>query len=207
MWFSLFIIHFRINKKMAIKKFAVACYDTEDTLFPAVERVRHSGYKLHDVYTPFPVHGLDVAMGLKETDLHIAGFIFGLTGTSTAVGFMSWIFTSDWPINFGGKPNWSLPAFMPIVFELTVLFAAVGMVLTYCYLNQIMPGVKKHIFHPRQTDDLFVLVLELNDHSSEEEALAFLQSTHTVETNIQIAEEGWWYGKWDEEEHYELAKH
>lgn len=191
---------------MAIKKFAVACYDTEDTLFPAVDKVRHSGYKLHDVYTPFPVHGLDVAMGLKETDLHVAGFIFGLTGTSTAVGFMSWIFTSDWPINFGGKPNWSLPAFMPIVFELTVLFAAVGMVLTYCYLNQIMPGVKKHIFHPRQTDDYFVLVLELNDHTSEQEALAFLGTTGAVETNVQTAEEGWWYGRWDEEETYELAK-
>lgn len=191
---------------MAIKKFAVACYDTEDTLFPAVDKVRHSGYKLHDVYTPFPVHGLDVAMGLKETDLHVAGFIFGLTGTSTAVGFMSWIFTSDWPINFGGKPNWSLPAFMPIVFELTVLFAAVGMVLTYCYLNQIMPGVKKHIFHPRQTDDYFVLVLELNEHTSEQEALAFLGTTGAVETNVQIAEEGWWYGRWDEEETYELAK-
>jgi hypothetical protein len=191
---------------MAIKKFAVACYDTEDTLFPAVDKVRHSGYKLHDVYTPFPVHGLDVAMGLKETDLHVAGFIFGLTGTSTAVGFMSWIFTSDWPINFGGKPNWSLPAFMPIVFELTVLFAAVGMVLTYCYLNQIMPGVKKHIFHPRQTDDYFVVVLELNEHSSEQEALAFLGTTGALESNIQIAEEGWWYGRWDEEETYELAK-
>lgn len=191
---------------MAIKKFAVACYDTEDTLFPAVEKVRHSGYKLHDVYTPFPVHGLDVAMGLKETDLHVAGFIFGLTGTSTAVGFMSWIFTSDWPINFGGKPNWSLPAFIPITFELTVLFAAVGMVLTYCYLNQIMPGVKKHVFHPRQTDDYFVVVLELNEHSSEQEALAFLNGTGAVETNIQVAEEGWWYGRWDEEETYELAK-
>jgi hypothetical protein len=191
---------------MAIKKFAVACYDTEDTLFPAVEKVRHSGYKLHDVYTPFPVHGLDVAMGLKETDLHVAGFIFGLTGTSTAVGFMSWIFTSDWPINFGGKPNWSLPAFIPITFELTVLFAAVGMVLTYCYLNQIMPGVKKHVFHPRQTDDYFVVVLELNEHSSEQEALAFLNSTGAVETNVQVAEEGWWYGRWDEEETYELAK-
>ncbi|MCC6187000.1 MAG: DUF3341 domain-containing protein [Chitinophagaceae bacterium] len=191
---------------MAVKKFAVACYDTEDTLFPAVEKVRHSGYKLHDVYTPFPVHGLDVAMGLKETDLHVAGFIFGLVGTSTAVGFMSWIFTSDWPINFGGKPNWALPAFSPITFELTVLFAAVGMVLTYCYLNQIMPGVKKHVFHPRQTDDYFVVVLELNEHSSQDEAIAFLNSTGAVETNVQIAEEGWWYGNWAEDEHYELAK-
>src|SRR5690606_23804816 len=146
---------------MSVKKYAIACYDDEATLFPAVRKVRHSGYKLHDVYTPFAVHGLDQELGLKETDLHIAGFIFGLLGTCTALGFMTWIFTSDWPINYGGQPYFSLPAFIPITFELTVLFSAVGMVLTYCYLNQIMPGVKKHLFHPRQTDDYFVIAVEV----------------------------------------------
>jgi hypothetical protein len=84
---------------MAIKKFAVAAYDDEAVLFPAVSKVRRSGYKMHDIYTPFPVHGLDVAMGLKETDLHIAGFIYGICGTSTAVGFISWIYTADWAIS------------------------------------------------------------------------------------------------------------
>lgn len=188
---------------MAIKKFAVACYDDEEVLFPAVASVRNSGYKLHDVYTPFPVHGLDGAMGLKETDLHIAGFIYGLTGTATALGFMSWIFTGDWPVNFGGKPHFALPAFIPITFELTVLFAAVGMVLTFCYLNQIMPGVKKHVFHPRQTDDYFVIVLEMNDHTSDLEVLDYLKGTGAKETMIQKAEEGWWYGRFDKEEAYE----
>src|SRR5690606_40690596 len=67
-----------------------------------------SGYKMHDVYTPFPVHGLDHAMGMKETDLHIAGFIYGIAGTATALGFMGWIFAGDWPINFGGKPHFRL---------------------------------------------------------------------------------------------------
>lgn len=188
---------------MAIKKFAVGCYDDEAVLFPAVEKVRNSGYKLHDVYTPFPVHGLDKALGHKDTDLHIAGFIYGITGTSTALGFMSWIFTADWPTNFGGKPNFALPAFIPITFETTVLFAAVGMVLTFCYLNQIMPGVKKHVFHPRQTDDLFVVALELNEHTSEQEAIAFLKSTGAMETSVQMAEAGWWYGRFDKEEEYE----
>lgn len=190
---------------MAIKKFAVAAYDDEEVLFPAVKKVRNSGYKLHDVYTPFPVHGLDIALGLKETDLHIAGFIYGLCGTSTALGFMSWIFLSDWPINFGGKPHFSLPAFIPVTFELTVLFAAVGMVLTFCYLNQIMPGVKKHVFHPRQTDDLFIVAIELNDHTSEQEVLDFMKSTGAVETNVQTAESEWWYGRWDQKEAYELS--
>lgn len=188
---------------MAIKKFAVGCYDDEAVLFPAVEKVRNSGYKLHDVYTPFPVHGLDKALGHKDTDLHVAGFIYGITGTCTAVGFMSWIFTADWPTNFGGKPHFALPAFIPITFETTVLFAAVGMVLTFCYLNQIMPGVKKHVFHPRQTDDLFVVVLELNEHTSEEEAKAFLKSTGAQEISVQMAESEWWYGRFDKEEEYE----
>jgi hypothetical protein len=188
---------------MAIKKFAVACYDDEAVLFPAVEKVRHSGYKLHDVYTPFPVHGLDVALGHKESDLHVAGFCFGITGTATALSFMSWIFTKDWSINYGGKPYFALPAFIPITFELTVLFAAVGMVMTYCYLNQIMPGVKKHIFHPRQTDDLFVIAIEITDPAAELEIVDFLKTTGSLETNVQVAEEGWWYGRWDKEEDYQ----
>lgn len=188
---------------MAVKKFAVAAYDNEDVLFPAVHSLRNSGYKLHDVYTPFPVHGLDVALGQKETDLHIAGFIFGLTGTATALGFMSWIFTKDWPINFGGKPHLSIPAFIPIVFELTVLFAAVGMVLTFCYICQLMPGVKKHVFHPRQTDDLFIAAIELTEGTSEQEVIDYLKTTGAVETNIQIAEAGWWFGRYDVAEEYE----
>ena len=190
---------------MAIKKFAVATYLDEEVLFPAVRAVRNSGYKMHDVFTPFPVHGLDGEMGLKETDLHIAGFIYGLTGTTTALGFMTWIFTADWPINFGGKPHFALPAFIPIVFELTVLFAAVGMVLTFCYLNQIMPGVKKHVFHPRQSDDTFVITLELSGRESEQEVMDFLKSTGANEVYTQTAEAGWWYGRWDKKEPYELA--
>lgn len=188
---------------MAIKKFAVGCYDDEEVLFPAIKQIRNSGYKLHDVYTPFAVHGLDHAMGLKDTDLHVAGFIYGITGTSTAVGFMSWVFTSDWPLNVGGKPHWSLPAFIPITFELTVLFAAVGMVLTFCYLNQIMPGVKKHVFHPRQSDDLFVVAIELNDHVTDQEVMDYLRTTGAKEISVQKAESEWWYGRWDKSEPYE----
>ena len=190
---------------MAIKKFAVAAYDDEEVLFPAVKSVRKKGYKIHDIYTPFAVHGLDEAMGLKGTDLHIAGFIYGLCGTSTAVGFISWIYCSDWPINYGGKPHFALPAWIPVTFELTVLFAAVGMTLTFCYLNQIMPGVKKHVFHPRQSDDLFVMAIEIGKHGNEQEVTNFLKSTGAKEVNVQVAEAGWWYGRWAKKEPYELA--
>ncbi len=185
---------------MAVKKFVVGCFDDEAVLFPAVKKVRAAGYKIHDVYTPFPVHGLDHALGLRETSLHTAGFIYGITGTTTALSFMSWVFTTDWPMNIGGKPHFPLPAFIPITFELTVLFAAVGMVMTFMYLCQMAPFVKKHIFHPRQTDDLFVMAIEVTEKTRPEEVKAFLDSVGAKEINEQTAEAGWWLGRFDRED-------
>lgn len=185
---------------MAVKKFVVGCYDEENALFSAVSGVRKSGYKLHDVYTPFPVHGLDKAMGLRDTSLHTAGFIFGLTGTTTAVTFMTWSFTKDWPVNVGGKPNFALPAWIPITFELTVLMAAVGMVLTFCYLCQLSPFIRKHHFHERATDDLFVMVIECTGKTNEDEVKNMLSQSGAKEVNVQVAEDGWWIGRYDKEQ-------
>ena len=185
---------------MAKKKFTVGCFDDEDTLFAAVKKVRTAGYKIHDVYTPYPVHGLDKALGLRETSLHTAGFIYGITGTTTAISSISWIFTKDWPLNIGGKPHFALPAWVPIMFELTVLFAAVGMVLTFCYLCQLAPFVKKHHFHARATDDLFVMVIECSDKTNTDDLKAFLSNAGAVETDVQVAEDGWWLGRYDKDE-------
>jgi hypothetical protein len=185
---------------MAIKKFVVGTFDDEQVLFPAVRQVRKGGYKIHDVYTPFPIHGLDAAMGLRDTSLHTAGFIYGLTGTITAFSFITWVFTSDWPLNIGGKPFFSLPAWIPIIFETTVLFSAVGMVLTFCYLCQLAPFVKKDHFHPRSTDDKFILVLEYNDRTNVEEVITFLENLGAADVNAQQKETGWWLGRYDQEQ-------
>ncbi|MBC8032567.1 MAG: DUF3341 domain-containing protein [Chitinophagaceae bacterium] len=185
---------------MGVKKFIVGCFDNEDVLFPAVKSVRKAGYKIHDVYTPMPIHGLDHAMGLRETSLHTAGFIYGIIGTTTALTSITWIFTRDWPLNIGGKPHFSLPAWIPIMFELTVLFAAVGMVLTFCYLCQLAPFVKKHHFHLRATDDLFVMVLEVTSKTNEADTINFLKKAGAVEVNVQVAEDGWWLGRYDKEQ-------
>jgi len=185
---------------MAKKKFVVASFDDEDVLFPAVKKARTAGYKIQDVYTPFAVHGLDHALGMRETSIHTAGFIYGITGTTTALSCISWIFTKDWPLDIGGKPHFALPAWIPIIFELTVLFAAVGMVLTFCYLCQMAPFVKKHHFHLRATDDLFVMVIECNDHTNVDDLVAFMKNTGAVEVDVQVAEEGWWLGRYDKDE-------
>jgi Protein of unknown function (DUF3341) len=185
---------------MAKKKFVVASFDDEEVLFPAVKKARTAGYKIQDVYTPFAVHGLDHALGMRETSLHTAGFIYGITGTTTALSCITWIFTKDWPLDIGGKPHFALPAWIPIIFELTVLFAAVGMVLTFCYLCQLAPFVKKHHFHPRATDDLFVMVIECNDKTNVDDLVGFMKGTGAVEVDVQVAEEGWWLGRYDKDE-------
>jgi hypothetical protein len=184
---------------MAVKKFITANFYDEQVLFPAVKQVRKKGYKIHDVFTPFPIHGLDAAMGLRDTSLHTAGFIYGITGTLTAFSFITWAFTTDWPLNIGGKPFFALPAWIPIMFEVTVLFAAVGMVLTFCYLCQLAPFVKKDHFHPRSTDDTFVMAIECNDKTSEGDVTQFLQSVGGADVRTQYKETGWWLGRYDRE--------
>jgi len=185
---------------MAVKKFVVGCFDDEQVLFPAVKNVRKAGYRIHDVYTPMPIHGLDAMLGLRDTSLHTAGFIYGAAGTTTALGFISWALTYDWPLNFGGKPFFALPAWIPITFELTVLFSAVGMVLTFCYLCQLAPFVKKDHFHLRATDDMFVMVIECTDKTKDGEVTDFLQSLGAKDVSTQYKETRWWIGTYDKEE-------
>ena len=185
---------------MAIKKFAVGCFEEEGALFDAVKQVRKTGYKLHDVYTPFPIHGLDRVMGLRDTSIHTAGFLYALFGTITALSFMTWVFTNDWPLNIGGKPQFALPAWIPIIFEFTVLCSCVGMVLTFCYLCQLAPFVRKHHFHLRSTDDLFVLVIECTAKTNDAEVLSFLGTLGAKDINLQDAETGWWLGRYDKEQ-------
>ncbi|MBS1748126.1 MAG: DUF3341 domain-containing protein [Bacteroidetes bacterium] len=185
---------------MAKKKFVVGCFDDENVLFPAVKKVRLAGYKIHDVYTPYAVHGLDKAIGLRETSLHTAGFIYGLSGTSIALGGMSWVFVSDWPLNIGGKPHFPFPAFIPITFEATVLLSAVGMMITFCYLCQLAPFVKKHHFHHRATDDKFVMVIECTSKTNVDDLKDFLSNAGASEVNVQDAEANWWIGTYDKEQ-------
>lgn len=127
-----------------------------------------------DVYTPFPVHGLDPIMGLSESRLHVAGFVYGALGATFGFGFMTWVFTRDWPIIFGGKPYFSAPAFIPITFELTVLFAAVGMVVTFYTICGLAPGVVNPTLDDRITDDKFCIAFDTS--SSDDSAVDRLRS-------------------------------
>ncbi|MBK8501773.1 MAG: DUF3341 domain-containing protein [Saprospiraceae bacterium] len=147
---------------MKNKEVLFGLYDDEEVLLSAVKEAKSRHLDIMDVYSPFPVHGLDPLLGLSESRLHQAGFIYGAIGTLTAFLFMTWVFTRDWPLIFGGKPYWSVPAFIPIIFELTVLFASIGMVVTYYAINGQGPGVTNPVLDDRITDDKFCIAFEVN---------------------------------------------
>jgi hypothetical protein len=163
-------------------------YNDETELLPAVEAAKAKHLDIHDVYSPFPVHGLDPILGLSESRLHIAGFVYGITGTILAFTFMTWVFTSDWPIIFGGKPYWSVPAFVPIIFEVTVLFAAWGMTLTFYTICGMGPGITNPIIDERTSDDKFSIAFDVTDAeaSTVNELKSFFSSTKAAEVHSKV---------------------
>jgi hypothetical protein len=170
------------------KEVLYGLYDDEQVLLQAVHKAKADHLDIMDVYTPFPVHGLDEAMGLSESRLHQVGFIFGAIGALTAFLFMTWVFTRDWPIIFGGKPYWSIPAFIPITFELTVLFSAIGMVVAYYTVCGLAPGVTNPTLDDRITDDKFCLAFQTNGASQQEidKLKSFLSASGAEEINAKI---------------------
>lgn len=173
---------------MASNKYIVGLFDHEDRLIDAVRSFKKEKIEITDTLTPFPVHGLEHELGYEDTRLHTAGFMFGITGTFVALAVMTWITTSNYPINIGGKPFFALPSFIPITFELTVLFAAVGMVTVYCIRNGLFPGAIPRIFDERITDDRFALTFEVDDNTSKDEIskiVSLLKGSGAVEVSAK----------------------
>ncbi|MFL2580927.1 MAG: DUF3341 domain-containing protein [Schleiferiaceae bacterium] len=145
------------------KNLVRAIFTDDDTVLSAVKILREKGMKIKEVYSPFPIHGLDKAMGLKETRIAMASFMYGLFGLAVAITLTAYTMNFDWPQNIGGKPSmtWgaNMPAFVPILFELTVFFAAHLMVWTFMVINKLYPGAEPQNPDPRTTDDHFMIEL------------------------------------------------
>jgi hypothetical protein len=163
-----------------------ALYNDDDVLMLAVKKVKAAKYHIEEVYCPFPVHGLDKAMGLAPTRLAITAFMYGLVGLAVAITMMNYIRIEDWPQDIGGKPSFSylenMPAFVPIMFELTVFFAAHLMVITFYMRSRLWPFKKAENPDVRTTDDLFLMEIEI--HDNEADLYALLAETGPVEIKV-----------------------
>lgn len=174
---------------MAKDKYIIGLFDHEDKLVHAVRAFKAKKIEVTNVLTPFPVHGLEHELGYEESRLHTAGFLFGMTGMTLALFMMTWVSISNYPLNVGGKPFFALPAFIPITFELTVLFAAVGMVMVYLKRNQLFPGHVPRIYDDRITDDRFAMIFKVDDNTTQQDydAIAALLKASSV-TDIKTKE-------------------
>ena len=167
-------------------RFVVGIFDDDDVVMKAVKEVRESGVRIHEVYTPFPVHGLDVALGHPRSRLGIVAFMFGLTGLLTAAALMSYTEKFDWPMIIGGKDSFSYPIYVPIAFELTVLFTALGMVGTFIISNGLGPTVKPLMFDLRTTDNKFAMAIDMeNNKLQESEIETILKNSGAAEVNVK----------------------
>ncbi len=165
-------------------------YDDDDKLMEAARELVGKGVHVNDVYSPFPIHGIDPIIGVKRTRLAIASFMYAMTGTSLALLGMWYFMISDWPMNIGGKPSFSLfeniPAFIPVTFEFSVLCGAHGMAITYFLRNGTLPGMPASNPDPRTTDDKFVIEIKTSNNDLDAKKLEVaIKKTALLELSIK----------------------
>lgn len=139
--------------------FVIATFSDPDTLLHAVQAVRAQDFRVYDVYAPYPIHGLDQAMGIRHSRLPWVTFLAGLGALTFALTLQFYTNVWDWPLNVGGKPDNSTLAFVPVCFELTVLIAGLSTVAALFFRTQLFPGKKERLAIEGVTDNKFALVL------------------------------------------------
>lgn len=172
--------------------YLLGVYDDEEKVLDAVDELKRRGFRIEDVFSPFPIHGLDPKLGLKKSRLPRVAFWAGMLGGSSAL-FMQWyMLAHDWKMDIGGKPFFAAPSFIPVTFELTVLIASLTMVGTYLYVNRLSPAWKVQLADIRQTDDRFVVLVKkpLDDSTLEalRQAFAATGALDTRDTELTILE-------------------
>ncbi len=162
-------------------KYILGHFEDPDDLMHGIDKLQENSVRIYDVYTPMPIHGIEDKLGIKRSRLGRVAFGFGLTGTIAAISMITYMLVIDWPMNIGGKPHFALPDFIPIMFELTVLFAAFGMVGTYFFVNHLAPGRAPRVMDLRATNDRFVIAIDAKSNTSHDQIDNILKEAGAVE--------------------------
>lgn len=169
---------------MSGKNYLVGIYDHEDKVKSAVKSIREGGAKIHEVYSPYAIHGMDDLLGYKMSRLPKVSFLFGMTGTILAISTLWTMMGIDWPMIIGGKNYASVPPFIPVTFEFTVLLAAFGMVFTFFIASDLKPWARPMIFDKRITLDKFAIAIDVDANKlSQSELQTLIQGTGAEEVN------------------------
>lgn len=169
---------------MTFKKGLAANFTSPQELVRAARQVHKSGIKKFDVFTPYPIHGLDEAMDVKSSHIPWFSLIFGLIGAAAGLYFQWWTSVADWKLNIGGKPHFSLPAFIPVTFELGILFSAFASFIAlfyFCKLPKYESIFEKDAHALKATDDQFMIFVESSDANFNEHHLRDIFNKHHAE--------------------------
>ena len=162
----------------------VGIFSTPEALKVAARQVRDQNVKHFDAYTPFPVHGLEADMNIPRSKLPWVTLLGGLTGLAIAFALQTYVAVFSWPLNVGGKPAFSFPAFIPVMFELTVLIAGLSTAGGLFFLCGL-PNKDPQIFHPDITNDKFALFIASTDANYKEaEFLQIMKNAGATETRV-----------------------
>ncbi len=173
------------------RRLFVATFDNEHDTADAIRASRRHGYKVVDVFGPYAVHGIEESMGLAPSRLPWIVFAMGLAAAALKVWFEFWTTAIDWPINVGGKPFNSLPAFVPVTFEVMVLGAGVTAVLAFLIVCRLYPGKPAICPAAAVTDDRFAVVLEQTDSTFDPaEVERMFREHHAVAVEEQLTDGG-----------------
>jgi hypothetical protein len=160
-------------------------------LFDACEKVRDKGFANWDAHTPYPVHGLDGAMGLKPSSVPWVALVCGLSGAAGGFLLQTWVSVSAWPLIISGKPLFSWQAFIPVTFECGVMAAAAGALAGMLYFNGL-PMLFNPLFNSKRfeaaSDDKFFISIEASDPGFDaEQTSSFLESLGS--THVELVQE------------------
>ncbi len=162
-------------------KYILGHFDDPDVMMHGIDKLQENRIGIYDVYTPMPIHGIEDKLGYKRSRLPIAAFCFGITGTLAAISMIYYMMVYDWPVNIGGKPYLAMPNFVPVTFELTVLFAAYGMMFTFFYANHFFPGRAPRVMDLRASNDRFVIAIDAQQNTAHETIDSILRDAGAVE--------------------------
>lgn len=162
-------------------KYILGSFGDPDEMMHGIEKLQENNIKIHDVYTPMPIHGIEAKLGIKRSRLDILAFFCGITGTVSAFALIYLASVVDWRHNIGGKPAFALPDFIPIMFEVTILFCAFGLVGSYYASTHLFPGRAPRVMDLRATDDRFIIAVDAQENGDHSKIDGLLKEAGAIE--------------------------
>lgn len=166
---------------MSSTKYILGVFDDPDELMHGIDKLQKNSVPIYDVYTPMPIHGIDAKLGIKDSRLGYAAFMFGCMGGTTIFTLVYYFLVHDWPMDIGGKNYFAIPDFIPVTFEWTVLFASYGMAFTFFFASHLFPGRAPRVMDLRATNDKFVIAIDAKGNIPHEDITNILKEAGASE--------------------------